>query len=150
MLNALRDRGLLKVEAFIYFLESQHIHIDRTLVSHWIAGRSHMPADLLPHLAEFTERPDLVFGPYLKDLHLDVVTLPHVDARADQLTDSMLELSASLGRLQQALIDARVPESPGGPAITTDEQRELKTRVDLLLHQLVQLRASLGDRSYER
>lgn len=143
MMAQLRERGVLKVEAFIHWLANQDICVDRTLVSHWVAGRSHLPADLLPLLADFTGHPEFVFGPYLKELHCDVVHLPRSQASSQELVDLVLAAGATLGELQQALVQARLPDSPCGEAISTDERDRLLQHLEELLHRLAELRAKL-------
>lgn len=144
MLGQLREREVLKVEAFVAWLAERGIRIDRTLVSHWVAGRSHLPADLLPLLSEFTERPEFVFGVYLRDLGYDVVSIPMVEAEGKELTDLLLEANAALGRLQQSLIEARSPASPGGEAIVEEERVQLRKDLDDLMNRLAYLRAQLN------
>lgn len=143
MLGVLRDRGLLKVAALVAWMKGREIHVDRTLVSHWVAGSTHLPADLLPLLAEFTGRPELVFGEYVRAVDCEVVRIPTELAEDEDLTDLLLGAGASLGRLHQALCDARSPSSPGGVAITTEERTELRTRLDELIHLLADVRARL-------
>ncbi len=143
MLRALRDSGLLKVEALVAWLKGREIHVDRTLVSHWVAGSTHLPADLLPLLAEFTGRPDQVFGEYVRVVECEVVQIPSASAEDEDLTDLLLGASASLGRLHQVLCEARSPASPGGVTITADERAELSTRLDELIHLLADVRARL-------
>jgi len=143
ILEDLGAAGLLKVEAFIAFLAERGIEIDRTLISHWRAGRSHLPADLLPLLSEFSERPDLVFGPMLRALHCDVAHIPEGAASDRQLIDLVLEAGAALGRLQLALFEARMPGSPGGEAITEAERQELEEHLDRLIQRLADLKARL-------
>jgi len=143
MLASLREHDLLKVEAFVAWLGEHDIHIDRTLVSHWTAGRSHLPADLLPLLAEYTERPDLVFGEFLRDLGQDVVNIPVGVPKGKDLTDVMMGLNISLGRLQAALMEAREPTSPGGEAVVEEERVLLRKLLNDLMHQAAELRAEL-------
>lgn len=143
MLAELRGGGLLKVEAFVHWLGERGIQIDRTLVSHWIAGRSHLPADVLPLLSEFCERPDVVFGGYLKGLGCDVVNLPEGRIDGRELTEMCLEAGATLGRLQRTLLEAMEPESPAGEAISDGERHLLDKRLDELIHHLADLRARL-------
>ncbi len=146
VLEALRERGLFKVEAFVAHLSERGVRVDRTLVSHWRAGRTHLPADLLPILAEFTGRPDLVYGPYLREAGCEVVRLPRGALEDRDLVDLILDAGATLGRLQRALFDARRPSSPGGEAVTPDERAELLGRVDELIQRLADLRARLARR----
>ena len=146
MFADLREQSVLKVEAFVQWLAERDINVDRTLVSHWRAGRSHLPADLLPHLAEFTDRPDLVFGAFLREVDCEVVRIPAGDVADKELIDLVLEAAASLGRLQRVLFEARMPSSPGGEAITADERTLLRDRLDGLIHQLADLRARIGSR----
>lgn len=143
VLGSLRQRGLLKVEAFVSWLGDRGLGVDRTLVSHWASGRSHLPADLLPRLAEFTEHPEHVFGGFVRAVGCEVVRMPLGAATGDALIQLMLEAGALLGRLQHGLIEAISPESPGGEKITRDEQDELVERLDTLIQQLVELRAQL-------
>ena len=144
MLMWLREQGLLKVEAFIAWLAERDIKIDRTLVSHWAAGRSHLPADLLPLLAEFTESPEAVFSPFLKDLGFRAVELPRGVPEDRDLINLILEAGGALGRLQRALCEARSPESPGGEEITAEERDELRGCLDVLIQRLADLRSRLG------
>ena len=113
MLETLRDDDF-KVEAFVSWLAARGIHVDRSLVSHWTAGRTHLPADVLPLLAEFSGRPDVVYGPYVRPLGWEVVAIPKSVTSDEDLIDLMLSAGAHLGRLHEALADARSPDSPGG------------------------------------
>lgn len=146
MLGELRRRGELKAEALVAWLGERGLPVDRTLVSHWTAGRSHLPADLLPRLAQFCGRPELVFGEYLRAAGCELVHLPGGEVPDRDLVELMLEAGASLGRLHRALIVAIAPDSPGGKAITAAECGELRRRLDAFIHQLVELRALLARR----
>jgi hypothetical protein len=143
MLAKLKASGCLKVEALVAWLAEREIHVDRTLVSHWSADRSHLPADMLPLLAEFCERPDLVFAPYLRAVGCDVVKLPIGRTKDRELIDLMLDSAASLGKLQDSLREARAPESPGGVAVTDSERDELRAELDVLQQHLADLRIRL-------
>lgn len=143
MLARLRNQGFLKVEALVHWLAERNTQVDRTLVSHWSAGRTHLPADLLPLLAAFTGRPDLVYAEYLRAAHCDVIHIPQETVADKDLIDLMLEAGASLGRLQTALLEARSPASPGGETITAEERNTLRDQVDDLIQQLANLRAQL-------
>ena len=146
MLGSLRQRGLLKVEAFVHWLGERDLRVDRTLVSHWASGRAHLPADLLPHLAHFTDSPEHVFGDYLREVGCEVVRVPQGNASGPALIQLLLEAGALLGRLQSTLIRAMAPESPGGEAITVEERGELTDRLDTLIQQLMDIRARLRGR----
>ncbi len=143
MLRDLRDRGRLKVSALVAWLAGRDVHVDRTLVSHWTTGATHLPADLLPLLAEFCGHPHEVFGPYVRAVDCELVDVPASPAGGEDLVDLLLGAGASLGRLQQALHDARAPESPGGVAVTEEERAALRLRLDELIHVLADIRARL-------
>lgn len=146
MLESLKEAGVLKAEAFVSWLHSRDIHIDRTLISHWLNGRTHLPADMLVRLAAFTERADLVFGDYLRALDCELVCIGKQAPSDRDIIDLMLEAGATLGRLQRALIQALAPDSPGGRDITRDECRELRRRLDAFISQLTGLREHLKQR----
>lgn len=143
MLQSLREAQLLKVEALVAWLGQQRISVDRTLVSHWCAGRSHLPADLLPHLSRFTERPDLVFGGFLQAVGCELFRLPRGRFADSDLVDLILEAGACVGRMQQTLAQARSPGSPGGESVTEEEREDILQRLDDLIHHLVELRGRL-------
>lgn len=143
MLQHLRDRDLLKVEALTAFLAARDLPVDRTLISHWASGRTHLPADLLPLLAEFCGEPEQVFGEYLRAVDCEVVRIPVSVPEDEDLVDLVLAAGASLGRLHQSLHDARAPEGPGGVAITEVEREALQHRVDELIQLLADVRARL-------
>ncbi|MCA9570678.1 MAG: hypothetical protein KC656_22710 [Myxococcales bacterium] len=144
MLGGMREDGLLKVEAFVAWLDARGVQVDRSLVSHWCAGRTHLPADLLPLLAEFSGDTAAVFGPFVRDLGWELVRIPDAPVTDEDLVDLMLSASAHLGRLHEALAHARSPDSPGGVAITADERAALQDRVDALIHLLADVRRRLG------
>ncbi|MEZ4316182.1 MAG: hypothetical protein R3F61_01705 [Myxococcota bacterium] len=143
MLQTLRDDDYLKVEAFVSWLAGRGIEVDRSLVSHWCAGRTHLPADLLPLLADFCGHPEGVFGGFVREVGCEVVPTPVSETTDADLIDLMLAAGACMGRLQQALADARSPSSPGGVDITLDERAELQLRLDQLMHLLADVRARL-------
>lgn len=145
-LETLRDAGVFKTDAFVAWLDERDIKIDRTLVSHWRSGRSHLPADVLPLIAEFTERPELVYGSLLRAAGCELVRLKSDDDDAScgrDILQLLLEAGSLLGELQRSLLDAVAPSSPGGTAITPDEKDELVVRLDTLIHQLVGVREEL-------
>ena len=143
MLQGLRNRDELKVEAFVAWLAERGIRIDRTLVSHWIAGRSHLPADILPLLSQFSGRPDLVFGEHLRAANCTPVRISEAIPEGRQLTELILSLGASLGRLNAAVVEAWSPDSPGGESITQDEREGLVQLLDELIQQMADLKAQL-------
>ena len=150
MFERLREKGALKAEAFVAWLGAKEIHIDRTLVSHWMNGRTHLPADILVRLSQFTGRPDLVFGEYLRELGCELVKLRSGALPDRDIVDLMLEAGATLGRLQRGLIQALAPDSPGGRDLTRDECRDLRQRLDEFITQLTGLRAHLKQREKRR
>ena len=150
MLASLRRRRLLKVDAFVRWLSERGIEVDRTLVSHWIAGRSHLPADLLPLLAEFTGHAELVFDEYVHPTDCEVVHVPHGIKGDHELTELMLALGAAFGHLQQHIIEARAQSSPGGSEITGDERLELLEHLETLIHPLIDLKAQLASEPARR
>ena len=145
MMEAVRHDGLLKMEAFAQWLAERGVKVDRTLVSHWASGRSHLPADLLPLLAEFTDCPERVFGPYVRELGCEVMRLPRGDTGSGDLLRLFLAASAQLGLLHESLADAIAPDGPGGEAITESERNEMLARADTLIEQLVSIRGHLKE-----
>lgn len=143
MFTLLRQKGGLKVEAFSAWLFERNIRVDRTLISHWMNGRTHLPADMLVRLSEFTRRSDLVFGEYLRALGCELVEINLNVPKGRDIIEMMLEAGATLGRLQQALIQALSPDSPGGKEITDGEYQELREQLDAFISQLTGLRALL-------
>jgi len=143
MLDALRSEGLLKVEAFVAWLGERGVLVDRTLVSHWIGGRAHLPADVLPWLARFCERPERVFGRFVRAAGCEVVRLPDETVTDRELIDLLLEAAGTMGRVHTTLLQARAWESPGGTTVTASERQALAAWVDELMHQLAELRHAL-------
>ena len=146
MLGRLRELDELKLEAFVAYLAENGIDVDRTLVSHWCAGRTHLPADVLPWLAAFTGDPARVFGRFVREVSCDVVESERGGPEDKDLIHLLLEAGSSLGRLQSALLDARSPESPGGEAITSGEANGLRDQLNDLIHHLADLRFRLRQR----
>jgi hypothetical protein len=144
MLAGLRERGALKVEAFVAWLAERGIRVDRSLVSHWFAGRSHLPADMLPWLAQYTGRAEWVFGEYLRTVSCDVVHIRRRGPDAREVIDLVTQVGGAVGHLLIALLEARAPNSPGGEEITPDEQQVVCRRLDDLIQDLAELRALMG------
>ncbi len=147
ILADLRRAGALKAEALVAYLAERGVHVDRTLVSHWQAGRAHLPADLLPHLAELSGRPELVFGPLLRPVRCEVVHSPSGSPDGRELIDLVLEAGARVGRLQRALLEARAETSPGGQTVTSEERAALVAELDGLIQRLSDVRTSLRGKS---
>lgn len=146
MFQRLKEKGVFKAEAFVAWLQERDLHIDRTLVSHWMNGRTHLPADILVRLAQFTDRADLVFGEYLRALECELVHLDSAAPEDRDIVDLVLEAGATLGHLQRAVIQALAPDSPGGREITGDECRVIRRHLDEFISELTGLRANLTKR----
>ena len=131
---------MFETVAFVAWLDARSVHVDRSLVSQWATGTTHLPADVLPLLAQFTDRPDLVFGEYLHQLRCDVFHLPDTQGNDIDVRDLLLEAGAALGRLDHAMVVAKSADSPGGAEITREENAELLRHLDVLIHQLAELR----------
>ena len=145
MMESVRHDGLLKMEAFAAWLAERGVKVDRTLVSHWASGRSHLPADLLPLLAQYTDCPERVFGPYVRELGCELMRLPQGETQASDLLRLFLSASAQLGLLHESLADAIAPDGPGGEAITGSERDEMLARADTLIEQLDSIRGHLKE-----
>lgn len=145
MMESVREGGLLKMEAFAAWLNERGVKVDRTLVSHWASGRSHLPADLLPLLAEYTGSPERVFGPYVREIGCELMRLPVESPEATDLLRLFLSAGAHLGLLHESLAAAIAPDGPGGEAITPEERDELLKRADSLIEQLVNIRGHLRE-----
>ncbi|MBN2361849.1 MAG: hypothetical protein JXR83_20530 [Deltaproteobacteria bacterium] len=150
MLAELRRHRLLKVDAFVSWLAERGIEVDRTLVSHWIAGRSHLPADLLPLLAEFTGQPEQVFDAFVHPASCELVHVPRGVKGDRELTELLLAVGAAFGHLQHLAVMARAPASPGGVQITAEERSELLDHLQSLIQQLIDLKAQLASETSGR
>ncbi len=146
MFARLREQKIFKTEAFVAWLSDREIRVDRSLVSHWMSGRTHLPADILVRPAQFTGRAEQVFGEYLREVGCEPVHLRSTALPDRDIVDLMLEAGATPGRLQRAVIQALAPDSPGGRDITRGECRELRQRLDVFITQLADLRAGLKQR----
>jgi hypothetical protein len=146
MFDVLRETGAFKAEAFVSWLTERRITIDRTLVSHWMNHRVHLPADILVRLAEFNGRPDWVFSHFLRAVGCELVQLKETPPADGDIVDLMLQAGATLGKLNQVLIQSLAPESPGGRAITRDECTKIRQGLDDFISQLTGLRAHLRQR----
>lgn len=143
ILEELRHRGLLKVEAFRAFLSARGFEVDRTLVQQWCSGATHLPVDVLPHLADHTGRPDLVYAPLVE--HADHRLVPVVDTAptGEAITDEALDLGGAVGRVQDAVRRARAIESAGGPSVTGEEAARVLDAIEAAQRELDELRAGV-------
>ena len=127
MLAALQRRGLLDQEAFAAHLESATGElITRQVVSQWVTGDSHLPADVLEHLADFTGRADLVLAPFARASGAHVVVSDPVVAA------------------QGAVLAAIDPAGPRGVAVDATERADLVRVAEDLRAQLDSLLVTLG------
>lgn len=140
---------MLKVAALVAWLGENRMTVDRTLVSHWISGRAHLPADILPRLSEFTGRPDLVFKHFVRASNCDIVHIPEGNLSNGKLTHLVLQAGSSLGQLQHAIAEAQSSDSPGGEKITDTERRSLVNCLNSYIQELADLKRSLQEKSDE-
>lgn len=140
LLLALRRRGLLDTEALATWIGEATGHpVARQLVSQWISGDAHLPADVLPLLADFVGDADLVFGPLRR-----ACTIAEPDAPAPRSEpDAIHGLSHRMATLQLALVEARAPSSAGGSDLTDDERHALIEQAERLQEELAHTLASL-------
>lgn len=118
MLLALRRRGLLDTEAFAAWIgEATGEPVCHQLVSQWVTGDAHLPADALPLLVDFVGDEALVLGAYHRAHHLAAPQVPE-EAAAER------RLALGMARLQVALIEARDPTSGGGGELSDAERQE--------------------------
>lgn len=142
ILADLRRRGLLKVEAFRAFLASRDLAVDRTLIQQWCSGATHLPVDVLPHLADHTGRPDLVLGPLAAQVDHQLVPVGD-DAVPMDLPTEALRIGAAVGRLQGRVAEALDPEGDAGPGLSGEERDAVLGQVLDLVAQLHQVALAL-------
>lgn len=125
--------------------------LDRSLASHWAAGRSHLPMDVLPHLAQLIDDyrghqgAEVVFGPMLRSLGYRVVPEAHSD-------ESEADTPALLHRVVLEALDvvhcitrATDPHGPAGAAMSREEAADARREVDELRRALDAMAAQLDD-----
>lgn len=145
MLDGLRERGLLKVEAYVAFLwERKRVSVQPSAVSRWFTGSYHLPADHLPHLVDYivwldrghtrSEAEALVYGPFRGEERAGGA--PPLDA-------AICEAERAACDLQRWLADSRDPAGPGGSAFTTEERQAGRRRVQDLRLRLLRLEQAL-------
>lgn len=126
-----------RLEAF-----ARRLGVDRTLLSHWIAGDRPMPVEVLPHLAAYTRDPEAVYGDLLARAGCRLVPDDQVEATTGPL-EALREVRRAIGRLLEAEASATGPDSPGGPALTREEAAELLQEAEALQQELRSLEVSL-------
>ena len=148
MLAALRSRGLLDQEAFAQHLaDATGEPMTKQQVSLWTTGEQHLPADVLPHLAAFVGRTDLVFDPLVRASGLEPAAPASEPHAIHAVTRSALDVAREIA-------ESTDPESPGGAELTDEERdrlrRELEDAADTIERALVALRPNTFKRFVAR
>lgn len=117
ILASLQRRRLLDQEAFALFVgEATGKEVRGSLVSQWCTGEAHLPADVLPLLADFTGAPELVLGPIARACGLKVSPIDEESSEADRTPIELLgrqaltPTAALIAGLLKALDDGLIDE----------------------------------------
>lgn len=149
MLKKLCETEGFKVASLMCWLEEKGLNVDQALFSQWKKGSTHLPADVLPLLAAYSENPEVVFSEYTRTADCEVLRLQPRDDHEGDLVDAVFTATDYMGRLSRAFSEARMPDSDGGKHITPTECESLLENLNDAIQRLVDLRSRLEFHIFE-
>lgn len=145
IVEAVRDEDISDDAFAAYLAEAGVPRVSRPLVTLWANAentRWMRVADVLGAM-RLTARPERILQPLCDAANGVFVPLPGGVGEPIGVRCA-LALGGLIGRLQEAVLDARHPDSDGGEDVTEDEREQLLGLIDEAIRQLTKMRASLS------
>ena len=143
MLSRLCEIDGFKVASFTRWLRDKGVNVKDGNFTQWKKGYSHLPADALPLLAEYLNKPELVFSEYIRVVDSELLRLHPTKTSKGDLIDDFFIASDYMGRLSRAFFSVREPDSDDGQTITPSECEFLLDCLNDSIQKLVNLRSRL-------